>query len=241
MTELHLRFLPAGDGALVVEFGAAIDRAVSDRVLALATASEDIDGVTELVPTFRSLLVQYDPLRTGAQDVEAAIRTRLAQTGAARAPGRRWRLPACYDPAVAPDLAEVAARADMTIAEVAALHSQTPYHVYLVGFTPGFAFMGDVPEKLAFPRRTDPRVKVPAGSVAIAQRMTGVYPVESPGGWHLIARCPVRFFDPDAAQPSLLSPGDEVLFEPVPREDYEAIGAAAARGDYKPATEVREG
>ena len=161
---------------------------------------------------------------------------RPARTGAPAAAGA---CPACYDPDVAPDLVEVAARADMTVAEVATLHSQTPYHVYLVGFTPGFAFMGDVPARLAFPRRTDPRVKVPAGSVAIAQRMTGVYPVASPGGWHLIAACPVAFFDATVREPSILAPGDEVLFEPVTRAAYEDIRAAVARRAYAPSCEAR--
>lgn len=233
------RFLPSGDGALVVEFGDAIDRAVSDRVLALAAAVEDIGGVTELVPTFRSLLVQYDPLRTSATEIEHAVRKRLGGAGASRAAPRRWRLPACYDESLAPDLADIAERAGIGTDEVAALHSGTPYHVYLVGFTPGFAYMGDVSERLAFPRRTDPRVKVPAGSVAVAGRMTGVYPLESPGGWHLIAACPVKFFDVQAREPSLLAPGDEVLFEPVSRRDYDAIKDAVARGDYRPPHEAR--
>ena len=233
------RFLPAGDAALVVEFGDTIDRAVSDRVLALATVVRDIDGVLETVPTFRSLLVQYDPLRTRAATLETTIRGMLRGATAAAHGAKRWRLPACYEPALAPDIADVAERSGLSVEDVAALHASTPFHVYLVGFAPGFAYMGDLPERLAFPRRTSPRVKVPAGSVAIAQRLTGVYPHESPGGWHLIAACPVRFFNPETDRPSLLAPGDEVLFEPVARDEYERVKDLVVRNRYTPPSEPR--
>ncbi len=232
-------FLPAGDAALVVEFGYSIDRAVSDRVLALAAVVRDIDGVLETVPTFRSLLVQYDPLRTRAEALEAAIRGLLRGAAPATRNAKRWRLPACYEPALAPDIADVADRAGMSVEDVATLHASTPFHVYLVGFAPGFAYMGDLPERLSFPRRTSPRVKVPAGSVAIAQRLTGVYPHESPGGLHLIAACPVRFFNPEADRPSLLAPGDEVLFEPVARDEYEHVKELVVRNSYTPRSEPR--
>lgn len=235
----HVRFLPLGDAALAVEFGDAIDRATSARVLRLAGEVAALEeGVVELVPTFRSLLVQYDPLQGSAARIEAAIRARLDDaTAPTESPARLWRLPACYEPAFAPDLADVARRADLAEAEVARLHAETTFHVYLVGFAPGFPYMGDVPPALRFPRRAEPRIRVPAGSVAIATAMTGVYPVESPGGWHLIAHCPVRLFDPLAAEPSLLAPGDAVRFEPVAGPEHARIAAAVARGGYQPPCE----
>lgn len=238
-TSTDVRFLPLGDTALAVEFGNTIDRAISDKVLALAGVVSALDdAIVETVPTFHSLLVQYDPLRTSAAKLETTIRERLAQglPTTARS-GRLWRLPACYHPDVAPDLEDMARRASLSVEEVVRLHSETRFHVYLVGFAPGFAYMGDLPDALNFPRRTDPRVKVPAGSVAIAQSMTGIYPQESPGGWHLIAHCPVKLFDFHAQKPALLAPGDAVRFEPVTREEHEAITNAVRCGEYAPASE----
>ena len=232
------KFLPAGDAALVVEFGDTIDRDVSARVLALASRVRSLDaGITEAVPTFRSLLVQYDPLHTSAATLENAIRATLDDAVPAPIAQRTWLLPACYEPALAPDIEDVVRRTNRSAGEVVRLHSETTFHVYLVGFAPGFAYMGDLPEALALPRRTDPRVRVPAGSVAIAQRLTGVYPHESPGGWHLIAACPVRFFDPAAPAPSLLAPGDAVRFEPVGRAEYDRIAVAAQRREFRPSCE----
>ena len=232
------RFLPAGDAAFIVEFGNSVDRAVSDRVLALAPVARSLEGVLVAVPTFRSLLVQYDPLHTSARALEETIRAKLDHAQVVRGSPRRWRLPACYEPALGPDLEDVAKRTNLSIADVIRLHSGTEFHVYVVGFAPGFGFLGDLPKELHLPRRTDPRVRVPAGSVAIAQGLTAVYPQESPGGWHLIASCPVRFFDLGLEEPSLFATGDKVRFEPVAESEYERIKAAVARGDYRPVPET---
>lgn len=234
----ELRFLPSGDAALVVEFGSTVDRKVSDRVLSLSALVRTLPGVLTTVPTFRSLLVQYDPLRTRAQDLQEVIASRLDTAQTSGAAARRWHLPACYEPDFAPDLADVAERTQHSVADVVRLHTQTEFHVYVVGFVPGFGYLGDLPKELVLPRRADPRVKVPAGSVAIAQNLTGVYPQESPGGWHLIAACPVRFFDVAADRPSLLAPGDKVRFEPVAAAEYERIKAAVAARDYHPPSEA---
>ena len=236
MTEA--RFLPSGDAALVVEFGSTVDRAISDRVMSLSALVRTLPGVLTTVPTFRSLLVQFDPLRTRAQDLQEVIATKLDAVQTSGAPARRWHLPACYETGFSPDLAEVAERTDHSVADIIRLHTQTEFHVYVVGFVPGFGYLGDLPKELVLPRRADPRVKVPAGSVAIAQNLTGVYPQESPGGWHLIAACPVRFFDVAAERPSLLAPGDKVRFEPVAAAEYERIKAAVAAHDYQPSSEA---
>lgn len=232
------RFLSSGDAALVVEFGNAVDRAVSDRVLSLSAAVRPLPGVRTTVPSFRSLLVQYDPMRTSAPDLEATIRTMLEQARGAGGAALRWRLPVCYEPSHAPDIEDVAARTNLSVADVMRLHSGTEFHVYILGFTPGFGFCGDLPKELILPRRAEPRVKVPAGSLAIAQNFTAVYPQESPGGWHLIGSTPVRFFDVEAERPSLLAPGDKVRFEPVDAAEYERIKAAVARRDYRPSSET---
>jgi inhibitor of KinA len=239
---MDVRFLPAGDTALIVEFGAEIQRDMSDRVLSLSNRVRlaSLPGVTETVPTFRSLAVHYDPLTVSSDTLVAAIREFLAQPAEERSPARLWRVPACYDERCAPDLVEVAKSRGLTPDEVVFLHSRTRYHVYMVGFVPGYPYMGDLPPELELPRRSDPRVRVPPGSIAIATTMTAVYPIESPGGWHLIGRTPVRLFDSTWERPALFSPGDAVHFEPISWVDYEGIAQAAAGGQYAVPSESLE-
>ena len=178
------RFLPSGDTALVVEFGDRIDRGLSAAVIGLAERIRvaGLGGVTETVPSFRSLLVHYDPLATSAERLTEQISDLTGGAVTAQASGRLWRIPVCHDGAFAPDLAEVAAQAGLTPEEAIALHSAERYHVYMIGFLPGYPYLGDLPEALQLPRRENPRVKVPAGSLAIAAAMTAVYTTESPGG-----------------------------------------------------------
>jgi KipI family sensor histidine kinase inhibitor len=237
-----MRFLPAGDTAVLVEFGDRIDRALSDRVLALARALRAPlpPGVVDVVPTFRSLLVHYDPLVTSGQDVTAAIRALTEVAGDRGRPRRRWTIPACYAPELAPDLAEVAERTGLTIEEAVSRHADTEFHVYMIGFAPGHPYMGDLPGELALPRRTDPRLRVPAGSIAIASTLSVIHPIENPTGWHVIGATPIRLFDPAWRQPSLLSPGDAVRFEPVDLREFEAIRSAVEAKAFTPVNEEIE-
>jgi inhibitor of KinA len=220
------RFLPSGDAALSVELGGEVDRAVSARVVRLHRLLREapLDGVLETLPTFRSLLVQYDPRRTdpaALQDALAALIRDMDE--AAPLPSRQWIIPVCYAPEVAPDIAEVAGLCDMTQAQVAECHASALYYVYMLGFLPGYAYMGDVPEPLRLPRRMEPRTRVPAGSLAIATSFVSIYPFESPGGWHIIGRSPLAFFDAGADEPAILAPGDEVRLEPVSLARFEAL------------------
>ena len=230
-----MRFLPAGDTAVLVEFGDRIDRGVSDRVLRLSAQvrAANLPGIVETVPTFRSLLVHYDPLATDSASLTAAIENLLDSGQGETQPVTLWRIPACYAASHAPDLVEVAQRTGLSAAEVVRLHSGTRYHVYMIGFVPGFPYMGDLPTLLSLPRRSDPRVRVPAGSIAIATTMTAVYPLESPGGWHLIGATPIRLFDLRRASPALFSPGDAVQFEPIAPDEFDAIRAAVAADAYQ--------
>lgn len=232
---MNVRFLPAGDTAVLVEFNDRIGRSVSQRVLRLSAQvhAAKLAGVVETVPTIRSLLVHYDPLATDGACVTGAIE-KLLDTGRGETQAvKLWRIPACYAASHAPDLAEVAQRTGLSAAEVVRLHSATRYHVYMIGFVPGFPYMGDLPAPLSLPRRANPRVRVFPGSIAIATTMTAIYPLESPGGWHLIGATPVRLFDLRRPRPALLSPGDAVRFEPVTVPEFDAIRAAVAADAYQ--------
>ena len=235
-----MRFSPAGDTAVAVEFGDRIDRALSAQVLQLArrVRAAPPAGVVDAVPTFRSLLVHYDPLVTCGKDVVAALRTLSAPDDGQIRPRRRWTIPACYAAELAPDLDEVARRTGLTAAEVASRHAGTPFHVYMVGFAPGHPYMGDLPGELALPRRTDPRLRVPAGSIAIASTLSVMYPADSPSGWHVIGATPVRLFDAAWEQPSLLAPGDAVQFTPIEVHEFAAIRSAVEAGTFTPDSET---
>jgi KipI family sensor histidine kinase inhibitor len=227
-----VRITDVGDTAFNIEFGAIVDRQINARVMGLhqavarRMAAEPIAGLVEVVPTFRSLQVVYDPTRTDRQTIEDLILGLLRQDGGATAhTPRTWRLPVCYEGDLGPDVDEVGQACGMTRDQVIALHGSAEYFVYMLGFMPGFAYMGGVPERLRLPRRSSPRVKVPAGSVAIADELSAVYPWESPGGWHLLGRSPVTFFDLARDPPVLLCPGDLVRFYPIDRAAFDAMAA----------------
>ena len=230
-----MRFLCAGDRALIVEFGDRVDRALSEEVLRLNAiiASSTISGVVETVPTFRSLMVHYDPLVTTRANLEQEIRRLLDRDCSPRIGAKLWRVPVCYEGEFAPDLAEVARLTGLTPNEVVALHSGTRFHVYMLGFLPGFPYMGDLPQALALPRRADPRLRVPAGSISIATSLTAIYPYESPGGWHLIGATPIRLFDADRPRPALFAPGDAIIFEVIDPVSFAAIRQAVGNRIYE--------
>ena len=237
------RLLDAGDAAFTIEFGDTIDPALLaavgalDGAIAREHAAGRLPGLVETMPTFRSLTVFFDPLVTGRRALIDAIAPLWAAGGAGAAvEGRRWRLPVCYEGECAPDLAETARTIGVGVDEVVALHSGTEVRVYMLGFLPGFPFMGDLPERLRLPRRSEPRVRVPAGSVSIAGGLTAIYPWASPGGWHLLGRCPVPLFDAGRASPALLAPGDRVRFKPVDAAEYARLEPALREGEIDAAS-----
>ncbi|MCX7889969.1 MAG: allophanate hydrolase subunit 1 [Rhodobacteraceae bacterium] len=228
------RLLDAGETALVVEFGEAIDDAVSARVLALdrAFAAAPPAGVTETVPTYRSLMIHYDPLVLDRAGLVALVRARLAAGGGAEIPAARrlWRIPACYDSALAEDLGVVAAATGLTGAEVVALHSGATYRVVMYGFAPGWAYLGGLPPALGLPRRTAPRGRIPAGSLIIAGGQAIVASGAMPSGWHIIGRTPERLFARRRDPAFLVAVGDLVTFRPVDRPTHDEMAAAVAAG-----------
>jgi inhibitor of KinA len=217
------RIVLAGDSALVVEFEDRIDPAVNARAIALAEAlqSARLTGVRDVVPTFRSVAVYFDPLHTGGDALIARVETEAAraspETRATRPP---VRIPVCYGGELGPDLGDVAVFAGMDEAAVVAAHTARTYRVFMLGFVPGFAYLGTVDDRIAMPRRTSPRVRVPVGSVAIAGVQTGIYPMETPGGWRLVGRTPTKPFDPNRLEPFLLKAGDAVQFYAIDRDRF---------------------
>lgn len=209
------RVAPLGDGAITLTLGDRVDAALVRRVRTLAAAVRraNLPAVHDVVPAYAALTVYYDALHTDHAALAARLLAVADSAGEANTlpAGREHRIPVRYD---GPDLDEVARRTGLTPAEVVARHSAPTYEVYLLGFVPGFAYLGELDERLVLERRAEPRVRVPAGAVAIAGRQTAVYPLPTPGGWHLIGRTDVRLFDAAAEPPALLAAGDRVRFVP---------------------------
>lgn len=222
MTEF--RIVSAGDAALLVELPARIDPIISDRAVALARAVTErcAAAVRDVVVGYCTVTVYFDPLAVDAAWLEEQV-SRLAGTTAdtVPAPGAVIDVPVCYGGDLGPDLADVAAFAGVSGDDVIALHSGVTYRVYVVGFVPGFPYMASVDPRLAIPRRATPRTRVPAGSVAIAAGQTGIYPAETPGGWHLIGRTRLKPYDESRAAPFAFRPGDRVRFHPIDRDVFE--------------------
>jgi inhibitor of KinA len=211
------RIVTAGDSAVVVEFEERIDADVNAKVVAVAEAieAERIGGIRDVVPTFRSVAIYFDPLRTDFDRLNARLEVAAAnarpEATIAREP---IPVPVSYGGEFGPDLEEVARSTGMTEGEVIARHAAPVYRVFMLGFVPGFPYMGTVDPKISVPRRSTPRPRVPAGSVGIAGAQTGIYPFETPGGWQIIGRTLMKPFDPARAEPFLLQAGDSVRFHP---------------------------
>lgn len=232
------RILHAGESCIVVEFGSAIDLDVNARVQALRKRIEGapFPGFVETVPTYRSLAVCFDPLcAPEPETLEKRLREMAeAPSGAGALGGGRLLVPVCYEGDFAPDLGRVAAHTGLAPDEVIRRHSGVDCYCYMLGFTPGFSYLGGMDATLATPRLPEPREKIPAGSVGIAGKQTGIYPIDSPGGWNLIGRTPLRLFDPDRPVPIFLNAGMWVRFVPIPLEDFERLERDAAQPDWAP-------
>jgi KipI family sensor histidine kinase inhibitor len=243
-----LRLLPLGDAAFTVEFGRDIDSGTHALVLGFAQVLKEmagegrLAGVVEWVPTFRSVTVHFDPDQADPAQLAAILLAAAGQGARARARGRRWHIPVCFDADFAPDLAELAAARGLAEAEAVRLMTGTVFIVYMLGFLPGFPYMGGLPEALEMTRLATPRKAVPARSIAVAGRMCAAYPWESPGGWRLLGRTPVCLFEAvNAQRPALLAPGDEVCWRAVDRAEYGRIETEIAAGRFDVATLLTEG
>ena len=204
-----------GDRAVLVELGDDISPQINQKVreLYIGTKGRRIKGIKDLVPSYRSLMVVYDPLVISLDFLESQMNEIWDALDDARLPDPRTvEIPVVYGDKYGPDLEWIADYHKMTPQDVIRLHTQPTYQVYMIGFMPGYPYMGEVPDELVTPRRKTPRTHVPGGSVGIAQKQTGIYPVASPGGWQIIGRTPVRLFDPQGKPPSFLEMGDRVKF-----------------------------
>jgi KipI family sensor histidine kinase inhibitor len=217
------RIVPFGERAWLLELGDVVDEALNARVLAIAASIEErrargLDAIERPVPGYASLLLAFDPRRIAPDAVRALLdeaASDILVTPVSADPRPAIGIAVRYGGSDGPDLHEVAARLGRTPESVVALHAGTTYRVFMLGFAPGFAYLGTLPEELSLPRLAEPRVSVPAGSVAIAGRQTAVYPVTTPGGWQLIGRTDERLWDPSADPPARLAPGDRVRFVPA--------------------------
>lgn len=235
MTDRGFRVHLAGDTALVVEFGTTIAASINAMVLELSTQIEarSIPGVVETVPTFRSLMIQYDPDVIAAQDLVAELDRLAPSRTRVNSPTRLWRLPVCYDGDCAMDLAEVAARLGLTREAVVARHTSLSYDVFMLGFLPGQPYLGELPQDLRLPRRVTPRLRIPAGSVGIATSLTCVYPAETPCGWHIVGRTPVHLWDFHSQGMPLFAPGDRVQLCAITADEYRDLDARIAADAFR--------
>ena len=223
------RILPANDSSILIEFGDSIDYSINAQVYALQTEIEEsdiIDAVIETIPSYRSLLVEYDVGTLSYADIRDRVSAMVeksitAEDAVAGQSLETHQIPVAYGGELGPDLETVANHANLDVDEVIAIHSGTDYHVFMLGFAPGFPYLGGMDERIACPRLSTPRTRVPAGSVGIAESQTGVYPNESPGGWQLIGRTPIALFDVDADPPAAMLPGTQVNFVPITHQEYE--------------------
>ena len=215
---VQMNIYPLGDRALTLEFGNVIDENINDRVIALfeELKSRKIKGITDLVPAYCSLTLHFDgkynDVKELVEEIIAGKAGRREELTASPSP-RQIKIPVCYDKAFGTDLETIAALNNITVDEIIALHSNKTYRVYMLGFLPGFPYMGITDPKIEIQRKPQP-VMVKTGAVGIAGKQTGIYPLDSPGGWQIIGRTPMKLFDPLNENPSLLKPGDEVSFHP---------------------------
>lgn len=231
MTSEPPRILLCGDAALAVEFGDTVDPRLNAKVLALDARAKTLAGVVETVPTYRSLLVHYDPTVVGFATLGEALLGLSHDLPDAPSEGRLWRIPVVYGGAFGIDLEDVAARHGLTPDDVVARHAAPVYRVYMIGFLPGFAYLGGLDPSIATSRREIPRLKTPPGTISIGGVQALVASIEAPSGWHLLGRTPVRSFMPTRDPVFLLEAGDRVRFEPVAESRWTVLEEAAGRGE----------
>jgi len=224
-------FRIAGDRGLLVEYGDDIDPEINRKVraMAIAMAQESLTGVVEFIPTYRSIIIIYEPGTTNPSRLKDNLLSLEERLSEIEIPlPETVKIPVCYGTEFGPDIEFVAEEHGLTLEDVIRIHSEPSYLVYMIGFTPGYPFLGGLAEELHTPRLKTPRIHVPAGSVGIANAQTGIYSIDSPGGWQLIGRTPIKLFDPQRAEPFLLKAGDMLRFRPISVDEYNCLAEGGA-------------
>ena len=231
-----VKFIYAGDLSLVMEFGNSISSEINSKIRNMAKAIEEnpIGGVKEIIPTYRSIQIMYDPLEIKVDDLIQELTSLESSLQSSKEESFKVvQIPTLYGGEYGPDIGFVAKHNNISEEEVIKIHTGTDYLVYMLGFTPGFAFLGGMKEEIHTPRLQTPRTKIPAGSVGIAGAQTGMYPSETPGGWQLIGRTPIKLYDSTKEPPVLLNAGDYVRYVSVSKEEYDEILKLVEKDEYK--------
>lgn len=230
------KILTAGDSALLIEFEQKIAPEINAQITAFVhlLKEQHIEGVTDLIPAFASLLINYDPRVIGYKDLKARIEELLKiEVSEEAGDARVFEIPVCYGGEYGPDIANIAENAGLSEQEVIDIHCSKDYLIYMLGFLPGFVYLGGLDERIHTPRLANPRISIPAGSVGIAASQTGIYPLNSPGGWQLLGMTPVKTYDPERETPILVEAGDYIRFVPVTEEEFLNIKKQVDDGTYE--------
>ena len=234
---MEVRYLPAGDEAMVIEFGKTIDEEINNRVISMATSirNKRIKGVREILPTYRSLMVFYNPKKISYIRLVSTVKALgFKEKEGEEEEKKTLIVPCCYDDSFGPDLSDMSKELGLTKEEIVKIHSEKKYKIYMLGFLPGFVYLGGLDKRINIPRLQTPRTKIPARSFGIGGAQTGVYPVDSPGGWRLIGSTPLDFYDIKREDPILCEAGEYIRFRPVSKPEYSDIRREIEAGNYKP-------
>ena len=231
----NVKIMTAGDSSILIQFGNSIDPDINARIAATVQLMKEqhIEGVVDIIPAFCSLLINYDPRVISYDEMKTRMEKILSVEIAAGARKKKvYEIPVCYGGEFGPDLPTIAEHAGLSEQEVIDIHSSTDYLIYMLGFLPGFTYLGGLDERIHTPRLANPRIRIPAGSVGIGGSQTGIYPMDSPGGWQLMGMTPVKTYDPDREVPILVEAGDYIRFVPVDRAEYDRIKGEVEQGTY---------
>jgi KipI family sensor histidine kinase inhibitor len=232
----NIQILTEGDSSLLVEFGKEISPDINRKISATVQLLKEqhIEGVVDLIPAFCSLLINYDPRVISYEEISERIQAIIKLDAKAGEQKKKiYEIPVCYGGKYGPDIANIAEHAGLTEEEVIKIHSSRDYLIYMLGFLPGFCYLGGLDERIHTPRLANPRIKINAGSVGIGGSQTGIYPLDSPGGWQLMGMTPVKTYDPERETPILVEAGDYIRFVPIDEEEYDRIKELVERGEYQ--------
>ncbi len=233
---MEVRYLPAGDEAMIIEFGKTIDDEVNNKVISMAESirNKRIRGVREILSTYRSLMVFYNPKKISYIRLISIVKNLdYRKESKAGADKKTLIVPCCYDDIYGPDLSQMSEELGITKEEIVSIHSGMKYKIYMLGFLPGFVYLGGLDKRINIPRLKIPRTKIPARSVGIGGSQTGVYPVDSPGGWRLIGSTPLDFYDIKRENPILCEAGEYIRFKPVSLDEYDDIRREIELNNYR--------